>query len=118
MRLDANGSYNDLPLIVAAKLGGYSAPRDAGAPFPLDLHAASGENTLDFRGVVTDLSPAADIEGQIALAVPAPAALLDLAGVEGAPNLPVQFAGRLTRQGEQLAPRSRRAVRWTATASA
>ena len=99
VQLDASGSYNNVPLTFAAKLGSYSALRDAGAKFPLDLNAVSGANTLDFRGTVTDLLHAAGIEGQITLAVPAPAALLDLAGAKAAPNLPIQFSGRLTRQG-------------------
>ena len=49
----ASGSYNNVPLTFVAKLGSYSALREAGAKFPLELNAVSGANTLDFRGTVT-----------------------------------------------------------------
>ena len=100
VRLDASGSYNDVPLTIAAMLGSLNALRDGTAPFPLDLHVASGENTLDFRGTATDPLNLDGVEGEITLVAPRPDTVLDVVDAKTALGGPINFAAHVTRKGD------------------
>jgi uncharacterized protein involved in outer membrane biogenesis len=97
--LDARGSYNGVPLRLEGALFSADALR-AGGALPVTLRATAEETALLFEGTSTDPLDADGLDGRITFAASSPRAVLAMAGVAGGPEMPVEFAGRATRQGD------------------
>lgn len=97
--LDARGSYNGVPLHLEGTLFSADALR-AGGALPVTLRMTAEETALLFEGTSTDPFNADGLDGRITFAASSPRAVLAMAGVAGAPEMPVEFAGRARRQGD------------------
>ena len=91
--LRGSGSYNGVPLTLEGKLGNFTTLRDARIPFPVSLHAASGETTLVFDGTATDPMKVDGIKGRLTLDAPTADALLGIAGLDPGPQAAIHLVG-------------------------
>lgn len=98
--LRAAGSYNAVPLALEAALGSIATLRDASVPFPMTLNATAEGTRLRFEGTSTDPLNVDGMDGRLTLTATSPQAILAMAGAEGGPALPVEVAGKFTRQGD------------------
>ncbi|UPY39260.1 AsmA-like C-terminal region-containing protein [Sediminicoccus sp. KRV36] len=100
--LQATGTYNGVPITLEGPLGSIAALREAGSPFGLDLSAMAGETSLTLIGSSTDPLNFDAVQGRLELRAPSPATLLALggAGMEGVPDIAIELAGTLDRQGD------------------
>ncbi|NMJ40197.1 hypothetical protein GWK16_03015 [Roseomonas sp. JC162] len=98
--LRAAGSYNAVPLRLDGVLGSVAALRDAATPFPMTLNATADATELRFNGTSTDPLNFDGMDGRLALTASSPRAILAMAGAEGGPAVPIEVAGRFTRQGD------------------
>jgi len=97
--LEASGSYNGVPVRLEGALFSRDALR-AGGALPITLRATAAETALLFEGTTTAPFDVDGLDGRITFAASTPRAVLDMAGVAGGPEMPVEFAGRATRQGD------------------
>ncbi|WP_431268848.1 AsmA family protein [Dankookia sp. P2] len=99
--LRAAGTYNDVPVALAATLEPIAMLRDAARPFGTRLHLASGDTTLAFEGTMTDPLDVDGADGNAVLRAPTPAAILALAGASDVElDASLELAGRLERHGD------------------
>ena len=100
--LRAEGSYNAVSIMLEGSLGSILAFRDMASPFSLDLSGTAGETGLELIGSAADPLNFDGVQGRLVLRAPNPAGLLALggAGAQGVPNLPLELAGTLDRQGD------------------
>ncbi|TCH99897.1 hypothetical protein EJV46_04325 [Roseococcus sp. SYP-B2431] len=101
VRLLANGAYNEVPVVLDTTLGTYLQFWDVPEPFPLDLHAtAGGDTVLTLRGTATDPLNFDGIQADLAVEAPTPATLLALGGGGTGPAVPLRLGGRMERHGD------------------
>ena len=99
VRLTANGTYNDVPLGLAADLAPITALRDAATPYPAELRFTSGETALTFKGTMTDPLAVDGARGTLSLAAPTPEAIYRMIGVDSTITPPVRLGGGLLHDG-------------------
>ena len=100
--LRAEGSYNAVPLILEGPLGSIAAFRDARTPYSMDVTATAKETTLALIGSATDPLNFDGVQGRLELRAPHPRTLIAIAGAgaDGAPDVSLDLAGTLDRQGD------------------
>ncbi|MFC7688326.1 hypothetical protein ACFQY5_00460 [Paeniroseomonas aquatica] len=101
LRLEAAASYNGMALTLEATLGSIAALRQAGHPFPTDLHFKAGETRLDFSGGMTAPLDVDGAAGRLALRAPDPAAILAIAGTRAEWDASLELAGPFERRGDR-----------------
>ena len=101
LRLEAAASYNGMALTLEATLGSIAALRQAGHPFPTDLHFKAGETRLDFSGGMTAPLDVDGATGRLALRAPDPAAILAIAGTRAEWDASLELAGPFERRGDR-----------------
>ncbi|MBV1835836.1 AsmA-like C-terminal region-containing protein [Acetobacter estunensis] len=80
LRMNVSGSYNAAPIVLTAQLGPITTLRQSNRPATLDLHATSGDLTLDLNGTATDLLNFDGVDGALRLNTPTSAPLMAFAG--------------------------------------
>lgn len=98
--LDAEGSYNAAPITLRARLGSFAVLRDARAPFPIALDAASGDAVLGFRGTSRHPLDLDGLDGTLSLHASTLDTLFALLGAGEAPPVALALSGHATRQGD------------------
>ena len=101
LRLEAAASYNGMALTLEATLGSIAALRQAGHPFPTDLHFKAGETRLDFSGGMTAPLDVDGATGRLTLRAPDPAAILAIAGTRAEWDASLELAGPFERRGDR-----------------
>ncbi len=100
VRLTGTGSYNGTSVRLDGDLASIDALRDVAKPFPVTLHMASGETTLDFKGTMTDPLNVDGAKGALALVAPSLKPILAMAGASGDLEASARLAGQLDRNGD------------------
>ena len=100
--LRAQGSYNDVAVMLEAALGSFAQLRDARTPFPIALRATAEATALLFEGTATDPLNVDGLDGQLSIAASAPFAILAMAGAgeRAGPNVPFELTGHAVRNGD------------------
>lgn len=100
--LRAEGSYNAVPVMLEGGLGSFVQLHDAATPFPMRLRATARDTALLFEGTGTDPLNVDGLDGRLTLAASTPHAILAMAGTgeNAGPDVPVDLAGHVTRQGD------------------
>ncbi len=99
VRIAATGSYNGTPLTLEADLASLDALRDAADPYRTDIHLASGDTTLHFRGTMTKPLDVDGAKGWLELMAPTVAAILHIAGASGDFGASLRLAGPFEHDG-------------------
>jgi uncharacterized protein involved in outer membrane biogenesis len=81
VKLALTGAYHDTPVTLNAELRPIAVLRDAAVPYGADIHIASGDTALHFKGTMTEPLNADGAEGMIKLHAPTLAPILAMAGV-------------------------------------
>jgi uncharacterized protein involved in outer membrane biogenesis len=99
--LEARGSYNGVPVRLEGALFTADELRAGGAA-PLRLRATAEDTALLFEGTATDPLNVDGLDGRLTLAASTPRAILAMAGAgaQAGPDVAVDLAGRVTRQGD------------------
>ncbi|BCK75127.1 hypothetical protein AA0242T_0058 [Acetobacter aceti NRIC 0242] len=99
--MTVSGGYNDTPIALTAHLGPLTVLREAGKPYPTNLHATSGDLTLDLDGTMTDLFDFDGIDGKLTLRTPTSAPLIAIAGVSpDSFHMTLNLQGHFTHKGD------------------
>lgn len=97
--LTAAGTYNAIPVSLAATLASFDTLRHPAQPFATDVHLASRTTTLHFQGTVADPLNIEDADGTATLQAQDPSQLLELAGAAGTSIPPISLAGPFIHKG-------------------
>ncbi len=100
MRLTIAGAYNDNPVRLLGDLQSAAVLRDASIPFGAELHLASGDTTLEFKGTMTEPLDVDGADGTLTLDAPTPTAMLGFAGTTTALEISLRLTGQLHRAGD------------------
>ncbi|MCE0742592.1 hypothetical protein LWC05_01595 [Acetobacter sicerae] len=95
------GGYNGTPIALTAHLGPLTILRQAGKPYPTNLHVSSGDLTLDLDGAMTDLFDFDGIDGKLTLRTPTSAPLMAIAGANpDSFSMVLNLEGHFTHKGD------------------
>ena len=97
--LHATGHYNSSPIDLAAALASFADLHDASKPFPAKITIKSADSTLTFAGTFTDPLDVDGANGTLTLAATSLLDLANIAGVGGAPDIPVNLSGGFLHKG-------------------
>ena len=96
VRLIGDGSYQGAPIKLQAEFGSLDALHHASVPYPSDIHAVSGNTTLQFTGTMTAPLDLDGATGKLELVAPSAAALKQIVGATGGFDAALNLAGAFT----------------------
>lgn len=98
--LNAQGTYQSVPVTLSGTLGTPDQLRDGRTPFPYPLRATAPETVLTFEGSSRDPLNVDRLEGTLTLRAESPGAILTMAGAGAGPAVPITLTGAFARQGD------------------